>query len=119
MKIEEIDWRLIDLRGSPVEAAPAGTRAPFFHLTSEGKRISGYTGVNDFNGSYQLSGNTLRFSPLAMTRRAALPPLMRLEDSFVDALHETHGWRRNGQDIELLDVAGQPLARFTRGAGEP
>jgi putative lipoprotein len=117
MAIEEIDWRLINLRGSPVEPAPAGTRAPFFHLTSEGKRVGGYTGVNDLSGSYELSGQTLRVSPLAMTRRAGLPPLMRLEASFVDALHETNGWRRVNGDIELFDVAGQPLARFTRGGG--
>jgi hypothetical protein len=41
---------------------------------------------------------------------------MRLEESFVDALHETHGWRPYNEDIELLDAAGQPLARFTRSA---
>jgi heat shock protein HslJ len=112
--VQDLDWRLVNLRGSPVEKSPAGTRAPMLRLDSEQKHISGYTGVSDFEGSYQLSGSTLHFSPLAMTKRASLPPLMRLEDSFVDALHETSAWRRVGEDIELLDVAGQPLARLTR-----
>jgi hypothetical protein len=49
-----------------------------------------------------------------MTKRAGLPPLMNLESSYVDALHETTSWRRNNDDIELLDAARQPLARFTR-----
>jgi heat shock protein HslJ len=114
--IEDVDWRLINLRATPVEPAPAGTRAPQLRLIPEGARVTGYTGVNDFNGSYELSGNSLQFSPLAMTKRSALPPLMRLEESFVDALHETHGWRPYNEDIELLDAAGQPLARFTRSA---
>src|SRR3954452_23750940 len=71
MAIEDVDWRLIDLRGTPVEPAPAGTRAPQIRLISEGTRVTGYTGVNDFNGSYEQAGNTLHFSPLAMTKRAA------------------------------------------------
>jgi heat shock protein HslJ len=58
-----VDWRLINLRATPVEPAPAGTRAPQLRLIPEGARVTGYTGVNDFNGSYQLSRQLASIQP--------------------------------------------------------
>jgi heat shock protein HslJ len=111
---EDVEWRLAELQGKPVEPVPQGGRPPQLRLSSDGKRVSGYTGVNPFNGAYGLKDRSLRFTPLATTRRAGPPQLMQQESVLRQALGRTASWRPAGDGIELLDSAGKPLAKFTR-----
>lgn len=77
------DWRVEDIagRGLPDDAmATVG-----FH----GGRATGQTGCNAFTGALDLTGEALRFGPMAMTRRACAPALTRLEADMMSALQET------------------------------
>jgi|SRR4051794_14072803 len=113
--IEDVTWQLVELDGAPAEPVAADTRAPVFRLDASDLRISGYTGLNQFNGGYLLHGAALTFSPAAVTRRAGPEPLMRQEATFMQALSKTTSWRAAGDGgIEWLDADGKPLAKFNR-----
>jgi len=79
-------------------------------------RATGYAGVNRFSGGYELDGTSLRFGPLATTRRAGPPEAEWLEASVLTALGSTAGWKITGGSLELLDETGARLMRFDAGA---
>jgi heat shock protein HslJ len=79
-------------------------------------RATGYAGVNRFSGGYELDGTSLRFGPLATTRRAGPPEAELLEASVLTALGSTAGWKITGGSLELLDGTGARLMRFDAGA---
>ena len=113
MSIENMTWQLVEVGGKPAEVVPADAQAAHFRLSSEEKRATGYSGVNQFNGAYELSGQALRFKPLAMTRRAGPAPLMQQESAFGEALENAESWRAvDDKNIELLDAKGTALAKF-------
>ena len=98
-----------------VLAGEAGSRAPF--LRFEGGRVAGLGGCNRFGGSYESSGEALSFSPLAATRMACEPALMKAEQDFFAMLDQVRGMKLEGDALELRDAAGKTLARFTRRMG--
>jgi heat shock protein HslJ len=119
MPIEDITWQLVDVGGNEAVPAPAEDRAAYLRLNAKDKRATGYSGVNQFNGSYELNRKSLTFGPAAMTRRAGPEPLMKQEDAFTQAMINTSSWRAAGDDrIELLDAAGKPLASFKKAGDE-
>jgi len=114
------DWWLVELDGRPVvrERGPDGTPAPppLLRLDRDTGRASGSTGVNAFTGSFQQTGDTLRFGPLATTRRAGPPPAMAIESAYLKALQATVAARVDGDVLALLDAQARELARFTPAA---
>ena len=118
--IENVTWQLVEVGGKPAEPAPADEHAAHVRLDATSKRASGYSGVNAFQGSYQLAGTSLKFGPMAMTRRAGPEPLMQQESAFTRALTDTAAWRSAGDDqIELLDDASRRLAVLRNGDRRP
>lgn len=75
-------------------------------------RATGYAGVNRFSGEYHLDEASLRFGPLATTRRAGPPEAETLEMSVLNALAAVSGWKITGASLELLDHHGSRLMRF-------
>ena len=118
LPIENFTWQLTEIDGLPVVPAPADAPVASFRLDSSDKHVTGSTGLNNFNGGYELNGKALTFGPQAMTRMAGPQPLMRQEAAFTSALTDTASWRYFGDNtIDLLNAGDVPLARFTRGAG--
>ena len=114
--VEGVSWKLAEVNGRPVEPVAADDRAAHFKLDAAQKRAAGYSSINNFQGGYELDGSKLKFGNLAMTRRAGPEPLMNQESAFTKAMGQTASWRAAGADgIELLDINGNVLARFTRG----
>ena len=117
LPVESFRWQLQQIEGMPAVPAVGDEQAAYFQLDPSANRVTGYAGVNQFNGSYELKGRELKFSPAAMTRQAGPEPTMRQEAAFGSVLTNTAGWRPYGDNtIVLLDGGGIPLARFTRGA---
>ena len=86
---------------------------PYLQLDPAMRQVRGGTGCNSFAGRYELSGDSLRFGPLASTRRACLDAEMnRQENAFFDALERTRTWRVTGDTLVLGGETG-PAARFT------
>jgi heat shock protein HslJ len=116
--VDGVFWQLVEVGGQPAEPVPEGDRAANFRLNDADHRVTGYGGVNRLTGPYELNGKALKFGTLAMTRRAGPEPLMRQESALSRAIEQTASWRGAGPDeIELLDSAGRPLARFKRAPG--
>ena len=104
------DWNLSSLDGKPLQLAE-GQRQPHLSLREKDQRIAGSLGCNAVNGSYVLNGVQLSFGPMISTRMACLKG-MDIEHDFAAALRNAASWKISGQQLELYDAAGQPLARF-------
>ena len=103
-------WRALEIGGSPLPTVQS-RQEPYLIFNAAG-RVSGSTGCNRFAGSYQQDGNSLRFTPLAVTKMACPPPLDSLERSFLQALAATTALRQSCNTLDLLDSAGQILLRL-------
>jgi heat shock protein HslJ len=115
--IVNVTWQLTEVGGEAVPPAGVGMRPPTLHLNPVGNTVNGYSGLNQFHGSYELNGDKLKFQPMAMTRRGGPGPAMALESAFSDALNKTQAWRAKDNDtIEFTGSWGKTLARFTRSA---
>jgi heat shock protein HslJ/uncharacterized membrane protein len=67
-------WRVIRLEDDPLPTEPGISVA----FDRDGK-VSGKGGCNRFTGSYELTGESLSFGPLAATRMACPAPVMAVE----------------------------------------
>jgi copper homeostasis protein (lipoprotein) len=111
--IEGKTWRLVELPGH-VLAATGPAKAPFLVLDGATKRVSGSAGCNRFNGTYELSGSSLRFGPLAATRMMCPPEMMAVEDALLKALSAGAAWSLQDGTL-VLTRGGQTIARFAAG----
>ena len=113
-KLEDTEWKLIEVGGMPAEKG--GGPGANLTLHAGDKRISGSSGCNRLVGSYALSGDSLHFKPMAMTRMACREPLMKQEQALADAFAATNGYKLVGNTLELRD-GERVLARFRSGDG--
>jgi len=110
VSIEGVQWYLLEVAGSPVSPM-AHDKQPHITLDPVQKRASGFSGCNNFFGSYELKGESLKFGPVGATRMACPDLEMGLETEVFKALDQTRAWEI--QDKELLFLAdGKVLARF-------
>lgn len=65
--------------------------------------VSGSTGCNTFNGTYELDGAAVTFGPLATTKRACADPTMFVESAFLAAMAGVTGWSLDGAGNLTLD----------------
>ncbi len=99
------EWQLVTLKG---KAAPS---EPLLVLKFQQNGVSGFAGVNRFQGSYKLEGESLTFGPLAATRMAGPPELMQLESSFLQMMAEVRAYRQDSQ-LTLYGQGKKELATF-------
>ena len=115
-ELMDTHWRVSAVDGKPV-AAYRGTREPHIILRREGARVTGFAGCNTLAGSYQLSGDSLRMGPLAVTRMACLSAEANaMEAGFLKGLEQTASYRITGTVLELRDAGGSPRIRLEAAA---
>jgi heat shock protein HslJ len=103
-------WKLMELDGKPVTVTD-NQREPYIVLQADPKQVNGSGGCNRLFGSYETSGSTLTFGGVGSTKMAC-PSGMDTEVAFLPALGRVARWRITGQQLELSDSTGTPLARF-------
>ena len=104
-------WKLTELEGAAVIVA-SNAQEPHLRLAAENARVAGSTGCNSFSGTFERSGNTIRFGPLAMTRMACIDPAMnRQEQNFVRVLESVNRFSVRNDSLTLF-ARDQPAARF-------
>ena len=103
-------WVLVKLRGEATSSG-AGGKAPSFTFTAEEQRFSGFAGCNQMTGGYQLDGDELSFSNIAMTMRAC-PEGMDLERELSKALEETRRYEISADALRLHREDGTIVAEF-------
>ncbi|HUI67438.1 MAG TPA: META domain-containing protein [Nitrospirota bacterium] len=102
LSLEGPTWLLLEVKGTKVEV-PSGERKPFITFNKTEERATGYSGCNDFFGSYALKGEALSLGPLGMTRRFCGGAAGDVELAFLQALRETRAWRIENGILLLLD----------------
>jgi heat shock protein HslJ len=102
-------WKLLEVAGEKV-VMPPGARDAHLILAAAESRVRGFSGCNNFFGSYHASGDRLSFSDLGATMMAC-PDTMETERVFLLVLEETDRAVVSGLCLELF--AGERLlARF-------
>lgn len=103
-------WLAEDITGHGVIDRAQST----LEITLDGS-VSGNTAVNRYGGKAKIEGQTLKFGPLATTRRAGPPALMDQESKFIGALEKVAGYRLEETGLlYLIDANGQDLIRFSK-----
>ena len=100
-------WALTKL-GS-VDRKKAGITARF---TAEGK-VSGFSGCNNYSGTYRTSGGSIAVSrKLAVTQKACARPVMVQERLYLAALTAAKAYSIAGGNLKLRGKSGLTLATF-------
>lgn len=106
-----VEWTLASLGGQPAGKG-AGGRPATLLLTDISGRASGFAGCNQFSGTYTLSGTSLSFGPLALTRMACADG-DDLERRYTMALEQTTTFKATSKRLEFRK-GSVLLATFTR-----
>jgi len=110
--IEGTQWQIVEVSGSPVPRLSGG-KQPHIILDPEQKKVMGFSGCNNFFGSYELDGDSLEFGPAGSTRMACPEPEAGVETEVFKILDKTRGWRINDNTLILLGDSGI-LARLSK-----
>ncbi len=103
--------RFVDLGESPV-SLNQGQKRPFILLDSQGFQMSGFGGCNRLFGSFDTSGQGLRFGPVGSARAACTDAVDEVERAVIAALAATAGHQIEGDSLILLSEEIS-LARLT------
>jgi heat shock protein HslJ len=104
--LEGVPWVLVS--GVDVD----GWEAVAPTLTFEDGQASGSSGCNQFSGSYTVDGSSLELGEIAMTSMGCPPPADEVEQTSMEALQGTAGWRLEGEELVLVDADDAELLRY-------
>ena len=111
-------WRAVELAGKRVPKLPAGSE-PHLVFDATG-RLAGSDGCNRVIGSYEVAADAITFEQMAGTRMACVDETVtQIEAAFDAALKQAATFRVAGDRLELLNSAGERVARFEARAKEP
>lgn len=106
--LEGTRWRVSDIRG---RALIADKRPSIRFL--DGGEFGADSGCNQYVGTAAIESGAIRFpQAMAGTRMACPDPYGTLERDFIAALHEVAAYLRDGDNLALLDQAGNPVLRL-------
>lgn len=111
MHLLDIHWTLIGLEGDQIPTAPDIKREIGMLLSGQNSRVTGFSGCNRFMGQFELKDEELKFSKLAGTRMACLPPAMELENRVLSMLAATTTYKIEDNVLFLLEGT-KTLAEF-------
>ena len=103
-------WLAQAIDGTPVDPAVQST------VTFQREdRVIGRGGCNRYFGRLGLSQSTLSISGMGDTKMMCSPTMiMEQEQRFLEALQASVAWRREGETLVLLDLAGRERLRLVR-----
>lgn len=107
--LSDARWILTEINGQPASLGNADQTVNMT-LTADGK-IHGFSGCNQFMGTYRLDGGRLKIGPLASTRMACEQG-MALERQFLKALRNSTRFDISEQSLNVRDADGQIILRF-------
>lgn len=105
----ETVWQLVSVNAVPVQEAVLGQAA---HIRlRKGGRLTGSTGCNRVQGSWQVSADKLGLSRLVSSRAYCREAMAQQEQALLGALRNARQYRLVGHQLELLQ-GDQVVARF-------
>jgi heat shock protein HslJ len=111
--LEKATWRLT---GLPGQGLPADQGRNAITVTFESGRVHGFSGCNQFTGSYSLDGQRLVLGPLGGTMMACPEPAMSVERTFQGAFSGMLDIAVAGNELTLTPADGGEALRFEREA---
>ena len=108
--LEGTSWKLSRMETIPASAIEAEADAFTLEFNAADTMVAGRTNCNRFFGKYALSGQSLKFENLGMTRMAC--PDMAYEDAFVQMLNGVDAYEIKGSELKLLDGQKKVVAEF-------
>jgi heat shock protein HslJ len=106
--LEGVTWRLSGFGGKGTEI-PAGSSRPVTARFEAG-RVSGFSGCNNFMGSYKVDGDRVILGQLAGTMMACPEPQTTIENAFRVAFWGTVRYTIRADQLTLLAESGAVLA---------
>ncbi|MEN8200618.1 MAG: META domain-containing protein [Thermodesulfobacteriota bacterium] len=104
-------WKLVEINKKEASLG-GGKKELHLVLSSESARVRGFSGCNQFSGSYELGDDkTLQFGPLAATMMACMEG-MEQEQHFLRALESVRHFSISGESLSLHDSEALVLLRF-------
>ena len=111
--IEGVQWYLTAVAGSPISSM-ANDKQPHIKLDPAQKQATGFSGCNNFFGTYEINGASLKFGPVGSTRMACPDLETGLETEVFKALDRIRAWDIRENVLLLHDDDSKVLARFTK-----
>lgn len=105
-------WNLATLNGETVAPLENG-RLINLKLSTENNHVSGFSGCNNFMGSYTLEGSSLEFSPMATTRKACMNQDFNEQD-FLSIFSKVASYKIKDGQLSLLNTDKEVLATFNK-----
>jgi heat shock protein HslJ len=96
--------------GGQTEIVDVGVNASF-----DGTTISGVSGCNQYNASYEASGDEISFGPIAGTKMACPEPQGSTEARFLQLLESIATYEVSGRSMSMNDGDGTPVLQFMQG----
>jgi heat shock protein HslJ len=110
--LEDASWVLTEMADAAgdVQAVDVEVTASF-----DGSTISGTSGCNQYNASYQATGNEISFGPIAGTQMACPGDEMAIEARYVQLLREVATFQVDGGSLSMDDGEGTQVLLFGDG----
>ena len=109
-ELENIYWKLTRLGDEPAPALE-GRREPHLVFHSDNRRVTGTGGCNQFSGSYEIEGTSIRFGMMATTKMACLES-KDVDQALLSSLETATSFRKTAHHLEFPDAQGSMVARF-------
>lgn len=110
--LEGKDWVLTQMltAGGQTQIVDVGVSASF-----DGSTISGTSGCNQYNASYEASGSQISFGPIAGTQMACPEAQQSTEDRYIQLLAGVGSYEVSGRSMSMNDADGTPVLQFMQG----
>jgi putative lipoprotein len=110
LSLQGIRWQLAELDGEAI-AQEETSRLPYLEVADDAATFAGFSGCNNYTGSYRLEGTSVSFENAISTRKHC-EGLMDLETRYLAMLANVATWRMEDQKLVVGDSERSALARF-------
>jgi len=114
LSITSTPWRLQSFNNGKGAMVTSVATEKITAIFGEDGKVAGNAGCNDYNGSYEIDGNTITISPLASTRKMCSEPadVMNTEQTFLQNMTNAATFSIENDMLTLFDNEGTKLLVF-------
>jgi heat shock protein HslJ len=81
----------------------------------DGSTISGVSGCNSYNATYEATGDQISFGPIVGTKKICPPDAQDVEDRYLQLLAGVATHAVDNRSMSMSDAEGTPVLQFIRG----
>ncbi len=116
--LADTSWNVISYNnGKQAVVSVMGNTTLTAHFGADGN-LSGSSGCNTYNATYETSGQNIKIGPPATTRMACEQAVMDQETQYLAALQTAATYKIDGTKLEMRTADGALAATFQKAAGQ-